>query len=52
MIASLNQIPSEAQIKKNLRNIIFGKNLFCPACGSRKIYPSESRYRSLDKKLT
>ena len=45
MIASLNQIPSEAQIKKNLRNIIFGKNLFCPACGSRKIYLSESRYR-------
>lgn len=45
MIALINQIPSEAQIKKHLRNIIFGKNMFCPACGSRKVYASESRYR-------
>ena len=45
MIALIDQIPSEAQIKKHLRNIIFGKNLFCPVCGSRKIYSSESRYR-------
>jgi transposase len=45
MIASLNQIPSDAQIKKHLRKIIFGKNLFCPHCRSRNIYVSENRYR-------
>ena len=45
MIALLNQIPSETKIKKQLRNIIFGKNLFCPGCRSRKVYVSESRYR-------
>lgn len=45
MIAQLKQIPSEAQIKKHLRKIIFGKNTFCPHCHSRKIYSSENRYR-------
>lgn len=45
MIALLNQIPSEAQIKKQLRKIIFGKNMFCPHCSSRKVYVSENRYR-------
>ena len=45
MIALLNQIPSEAQIKKELRKIIFGKNMFCPLCHSRQIYSSENRYR-------
>lgn len=45
MIALLNQIPSEAKIKKHLRQIIFGKNMFCPFCRSRKIYASEGRYR-------
>jgi len=45
MIALLNQMPSEAQIKKQLRKIIFGKNLFCPRCHSRKVYTSEDRYR-------
>jgi hypothetical protein len=33
----LNQIPSESQIRKYLRRIVFGKNLFCPVCRSRKI---------------
>jgi len=45
MIALLNQIPSEAKIKKHLRKIIFGKNIFCPWCNSRKVYRSENRYR-------
>ena len=45
MIAQLNQIPSEAKIRKLLRKIIFGKNLFCPNCHSRKVYCSENRYR-------
>ena len=45
MIALLNQIPSEAKIKKHLRKIIFGKNMFCPFCRSRKVYASENRYR-------
>lgn len=45
MIALLNQIPSDAQIRKHLRRIIFGKNIFCPYCRSRKIHRSENRYR-------
>lgn len=45
MIALLNQIPSEAKIRKHLRKLIFGKNLFCPHCRSRKVYHSEGRYR-------
>ena len=45
MIASLNQIPSDAKIRKYLRRIIFGKNVFCPRCRSRQVYVSENRYR-------
>jgi len=45
MIALLNQIPSEARIRKELRRIIFGKNMFCPWCHSRQVYCSENRYR-------
>lgn len=45
MIALLNQIPSEAKIKQQLRKIIFGKNLACPKCRGRKVYSSENRYR-------
>ena len=44
MIALLNQIPSEAQIKKQLRQIIFGKNLHCPRCHTNKVKTSEKRY--------
>ena len=40
-----NQIPSEAQIKKCLKHIIFGVNLYCPRCKSAKIYASQERYR-------
>lgn len=44
MIALLNQIPSETKIRKVLRNIIFGKNLYCPWCRGRKVTASEQRY--------
>lgn len=45
MIAFLNQVPSEAKIKKQLRQVIFGHNLYCPFCHSRDVYASEKRYR-------
>jgi len=45
MIALLDQIPSETKIKKHLREIIWGKNMSCRHCRSRKIYASENRYR-------
>lgn len=44
MIASLQQIPSEAQIRKWLRHIIFGKNVFCPECRSRHVWKKAGRY--------
>ena len=45
MITLLNQIPSEAKIKKHLRKIIFGKNVFCSFCRSRNVYSFCNRYR-------
>ena len=39
------QIPSEAQIRKYFRRLIFGKNVFCPDCRSRQIVIYEERYR-------
>lgn len=42
----LKQIPSEAQIKKYIRRIVFGKNIFCPDQSFRErssVY--EGRYR-------
>lgn len=44
---TLKQIPSEAQIRRFLRRTLFGKNLFCPVCRSRKVCRYESRYRCL-----
>lgn len=41
----LNQIPSEAQIRKFFRRIIFGKNVFCPACRARSVLRYGNRYR-------
>lgn len=41
----LNQIPSEAQIQKLLRQIVFGKRLRCPRCLGRQVKRSEERYR-------
>lgn len=43
----LKQIPSEAQVKKYIRRIVFGKSVFCPACRSRKVVRYERRYRCL-----
>ena len=40
-----NQIPSEAQIKKRIRRIVFGKEINCPGCKSRMVYLSQDRYR-------
>lgn len=42
---TLNQIPSDAQIRKFFRRILFGKNLFCPECRSRKVLKDRKRYR-------
>ena len=44
----LNQIPSETQIRKELRRLLFGKNVFCPWCRSRKVESEKRRYRCLD----
>lgn len=41
----LKQIPSEAQIRKLLRKIVFGSNVHCPNCGSRKTTNFEGRFR-------
>ncbi len=41
----LNQVPSEAKIRKYLRHILFGKNVFCPNCRSRQVVCYEQRYR-------
>ena len=41
---NLNQIPSEAQIQKYLRRIVFGKNVFCPECKSRSVVARQGRY--------
>ena len=40
-----NQIPSEAQIRKYVRRIVFGKSVFCPVCRSRRVVKYEARYR-------
>ncbi len=45
MIALLRQIPSDVQIRKQVRQILYGKNLVCPRCHTRKVYASEDRYR-------
>ena len=41
----LGEIPSETQIRKFLRRILYGKNIFCPACKSREVTCYEERYR-------
>lgn len=40
----LNQIPSEAQIQKFLRRVLFGRNIFCPTCRYRQVWKSRDRY--------
>jgi len=44
MITFINQVPLEAKIWKYLRQVIFGKNMSCPNCNSRRVYRSEDRY--------
>lgn len=46
----LNQIPSEAQIKKFIRRTVFGKNIYCPECKSRKVIKYQERYHCLNCK--
>ncbi|MBI5452526.1 transposase, partial [Candidatus Gottesmanbacteria bacterium] len=41
----LRQIPSEAQIKKGIRQSVFGRNVYCPACKSQRVLVFENRYR-------
>ena len=47
MVFHLNQIPSDAQIRKHLRRIRFGVHVRCPRCGTRKIRVAETRYRCM-----
>jgi len=42
---NLRQIPSDAQIKKLVRKILFRSHVHCPRCKSRQVYKSENRYR-------
>ena len=42
---TLRQIPSEAKLRKLLRRQLFGKNMFCPWCRSRKVVAEKERYR-------
>src|SRR3990167_9949391 len=45
-VYTLRQIPSEAQIQKYIRRIVFGKNMFCPKCTRRgTVYRTQDRYR-------
>lgn len=42
---TLKQVPSEAQIRKFLKRTIFGSNVYCPLCKSRRVRREEIRYR-------
>ena len=48
---TLKQVPSEAQIRKYIRRIVFGKNIFCPLCRSRKVIKQSGRYRCRDCRM-
>ena len=39
------KIPSDSQIRKFIRCILFGKNIFCPECGGRRIVKDGKRFR-------
>lgn len=43
-VYNLKQIPSEAQIRKFLRRMLFGKNVWCPRCRCRDIWRDSDRY--------
>lgn len=40
----LQQVPSKAKIRTELKSIVFGKVLRCPHCGFRKLKKYEKRY--------
>src|SRR5690242_13727554 len=40
----IKDIPSETQIRKYIKQILFGEHIFCPVCHSRKISKSKNRY--------
>jgi transposase-like protein len=40
-----SDIPSDAKIRKFIRHIVFGKNIFCPNCQSRCVVKDNQRYR-------
>lgn len=39
-----NQIPSEAKIQKYFKKIVFGSNIYCPVCKTRRIHAAQKRY--------
>jgi len=43
----MNQIPSDAKIKKFIRRVVFGKNVYCPECKSRKVIKYQERFHCL-----
>lgn len=43
-VFAFNQIPSEAKIKKHIRRIVFGRNMFCPTCKTRKVLKEKERF--------
>jgi transposase-like protein len=43
-VYTLNQIPSETQIKKFLRKTVFGSHIYCPECHSRNVTSETQRY--------
>lgn len=40
----LKDIPSETQIKKFLKNVLFGKHIFCPVCKRYDVLLKQNRY--------
>lgn len=47
----LNQVPSEVQIRKHIRRILFGKNIFCVECRLRKVVVQQRLYRCKDCRI-
>ncbi len=43
-MSGLRDIPSETKIRKFIRRILFGKNLFCPECKNRQVVSCQNRY--------
>jgi transposase-like protein len=44
IVYDFRNVPSEAKLRKFMRSVLFGKNLFCPHCLSRFVKTVESRY--------